>query len=339
MIDFSCDYNCGCAEEILLEMAKANTSRHKTYGFDSYTESAKKKIKEAVGNENADIYFLVGGTQTNAAALSYFLKPCQGVLSAQTGHIAVHESGAIEGTSHKVLTVRNGEMGKIDISALRQWLVDFYNDGTYPHMVLPGAVYISHPTEYGGLYTKAEIEEIRKICDEYKLYLYLDGARLAYALESEETDVTLSDLGRLCDAFYIGGTKCGSLLGEALIFREEAPLFFTHRKRMGGLMAKGYVLGLQFDVLFTDGLYNKLGKNAIDCAVTLRNALKEKGVEFLCDSPTNQQFVVLSDEELKKLDGRIGYEIWEKKGDKTAIRLCTSWKTTKEEIEELISIF
>lgn len=339
MLDFSCDYNCGCAEEILLELSKANAEAQKTYGFDEYSGRAKEKLKEAVGNENADIYFLAGGTQTNAAALSFFLRPCQGVLCAETGHINVHESGAIEGTSHKVLPVRNGEMGKIDIVALKEWLRNFYSDATYPHMVQPGAVYISHPTEYGGIYSKAELEEIRKVCDEYNLYLYLDGARLAYALESEKTDVTLKDLGKLCDAFYIGGTKCGAMLGEALIFREKAPLFFTHRKRMGALLAKGYILGLQFDVLFTDGLYHKLGKNAVECAMRLKNALKEKNIEFLCDSPTNQQFIVLSDEEIKKLDGKIGYDIWEKKGEKTAIRLCTSWRTTKEETDELISLF
>lgn len=339
MLDFSCDYNCGCADEILLELTKANAVRHKTYGFDDYSVRAAEKIKEAVGNENAEVHFLFGGTQANAAALSYFLKPCQGALCAQTGHINIHESGAIEGTSHKVLPVENGEMGKISIPALRKWLVDFYNDGTYPHMVQPGAVYISQPTEYGGIYSKAELEKIREICDEYSLILFVDGARLAYALEGENADVTLRDLGRLCDAFYIGGTKCGALFGEALVFKNKAPLFFTHKKRMAAHMAKGYLAGLQFDVLFTDGLYNRLGRNAIDCAVMLKNALKEKGYELLCDSPSNQQFVIVTDEQMEKLNGKIGYDIWEKKGDRTAIRLCPSWKTTKEEVEELLSLF
>lgn len=339
MIDFSCDYNCGCADEILYELSSANENSQVTYGFDSYCDSAKEKIKKAIGNENADIYFLVGGTQTNAAALSYLLRTYEGVLCAQTGHINVHESGAIEGTSHKVLPVRNGEMGKIDISALREWLVTFYNDGTYPHMVQPGAVYISHPTEYGGLYKKKELEEIRNICDEYKLRLYLDGARLAYALQGEGTDVTLCDLGRLCDAFYIGGTKCGSLFGEALIFREEAPMFFTHRKRAGGLLAKGYLLGLQFDVLFSDNLYSRLGKNAIDTAMLLKRELKKKNVRFLCDSPTNQQFVILTEKELERLCGKIGYDVWEKRENDTVIRLCTSWRTSTEDIKELISLF
>lgn len=339
MIDFSCDYNCGCADEILFALTEANKSRQITYGFDPYCEKAKEKIKKAVRNENADIYFLVGGTQTNAEALSYFLKGYEGVLCAETGHIAVHEAGAVEATTHKVLPVKNGEMGKIDIAALRKWLVTFYNDGSYPHMVQPGAVYISHPTEYGGLYSKKEIEEIRSICDEYKLVLYLDGARLAYALESEDTDVTLADLGRLCDAFYIGGTKCGSLMGEALVFREKAPMFFTHRKRAGGLLAKGYLLGLQFDVLFTDNLYSRLGKNAIKCAMLLKKGLKEKNVHFFCDSPTNQQFVILNNEELKKLDGKIGYDVWEKRENETVIRFCTSWKSTEDEINELISLF
>lgn len=339
MLDFSCDYNCGCAKEILLEIEKANDSRYKTYGFDEYTDRAKEKIRKALNNEKADIHFLFGGTQVNAAAISYFLRPFEGALCAQTGHIAIHESGAIESTAHKVLPVKNGEMGKIDIAALKQWLVDFYNDGTHAHMVPPGLVYISQPTEYGGLYKKEELLRIREICDEYKLRLYIDGARLAYALESRENDVSLKDLGKIADAFYIGGTKCGALFGEALIFREEAPLFFTHKKRMGAHMAKGYLCGLEFDVLFTDGLYQRLGANAIECAEMLKKGLREKNVEFLCDSPTNQQFVVLSDEELRMLDGKIGYDIWEKKGEKTAVRFCTSWKTTKEEVSELLSLF
>lgn len=342
MLDLSCDYNCGALDEIIEALAKANGSQPGTYGIDGICDSAKAKIKAAVKNENAEIYFLVGGTQANSAVLSAILAPYEGVLSASTGHIAGHEAGAIEHSGHKVLPVKNGEQGKIDLDALTEWLRAFYADETYPHMVQPGAVYISHPTEYGGIYTKAELLRLREICDEYSLRLFADGARLAYGLASESADVDLPLLGQVCDAFYIGGTKCGALFGEAVVFRDEkvAPHFFTVRKQQGALLAKGWLLGLQFDVLFTDGLYLRAGERAIQSAARLKKGLEAKGVEFYTDSPTNQQFILLKNEELAKLDGRVGYSVWEHPDPQhTVIRLCTSWQTTTEDVDFVVGLF
>ena len=336
MIDLSCDYNCGCAPEILSALEAANGEQHATYGFDDISERAKEKIKLAVGNADAEVFFLVGGTQTNATVLSSILAPYQGVLSAGSGHIAVHEAGAVEYTGHKVLTVGGDEYGRIDLEALRGWLRAFSGDATRTHMVQPGAVYVSHPTEYGGLYTAAQLRELRAICDEYGLKLFLDGARLAYALAARGADVDLKLLGELCDVFYIGGTKCGALLGEAVVFKKPEPFFFTTHKQHGALLAKGFLIGLQFDALFTDGLYLRLGAQAIDCAEKLREGLYELDVGFCPESRTNQQFPYLSDEQLEKLDGRIGYEIWERRGGGAVVRLCTSWRTTAADIDAVL---
>lgn len=338
MIDLSCDYNCGCAPEILSALAKANEEQHATYGFDAISARAKEKIRAAVGNPDADVYFLVGGTQTNATVLASLLRPWEGVISAASGHIAVHESGAVEATGHKVLTIAGDAAGKLAPQALAAYLKGFYADETYPHMVQPGAVYLSQPTEYGGLYTRFELKAIRALCDRYALRLYVDGARLAYALGSPETDVTLRDLGALCDAFYIGGTKCGALLGEAVVFREKQRAFFTAHKQRGALLAKGYLLGLQFDTLFTDDLYLRLGAQGTRCAIALREALRAQGVAFSPESETNQQFPILSAAQLEKLDGKIGYEIWQRLPDGGAvIRLCCSWRSTEKDTEAVLS--
>ena len=337
MIDFSCDYNCGCAPEILAALTAANDSQHATYGLDEISQRAKEKIRAAVGNPEADVYFLVGGTQTNATVLSAILRPWEGVVSAASGHIAVHESGAVEATGHKVLAVAADEYGRIEPEALRAYLRSFYADETCPHMVQPGAVYLSHPTEYGGLYSAAALREIRAICDEYALRLFVDGARLAYALASPETDVTLPLLGEVCDVFYIGGTKCGALFGEAVVFRSEQKHFFTAHKQRGALLAKGFLLGLQFDTLFTDGLYFRLGKQGTDCALALRESLRARGVPFSPESGSNQQFPVLTPGQLQKLDGKVGYEIWQRHPDGSAvIRLCASWRTTREDVDAVL---
>ena len=337
MIDFSCDYNCGCAPEILAALTAANESQHATYGLDEISQRAKEKIRAAVGNPEADVYFLVGGTQTNATVLSAILRPWEGVISAASGHIAVHESGAVEATGHKVLAVAADEYGRIEPEVLRAYLRSFYADETCPHMVQPGAVYLSHPTEYGGLYSAAALREIRAICDEYALRLFVDGARLAYALSSPETDVTLPLLGEVCDVFYIGGTKCGALFGEAVVFRSEQKHFFTAHKQRGALLAKGFLLGLQFDTLFTDGLYFRLGKQGTDCALALREALRARGIVFSPESGSNQQFPVLTPEQLQKLDGKVGYEIWQRHPDGSAvIRLCASWRTTRADVDAVL---
>jgi threonine aldolase len=323
MIDFSCDYNCGCAPEILAALTAANESQHATYGLDAISARAKEKIRAAVGNPDADVFFLVGGTQTNATVLSSILRPWEGVVSAASGHIAVHESGAVEATGHKVLPVEADACGRIEPETLRAYLRGFYADETHPHMVQPGAVYLSHPTEYGGLYSAAALREIRATCDEYGLSLFVDGARLAYALTSPETDVTLPLLGKVCDVFYIGGTKCGALLGEAVVFHRSQKHFFTAHKQRGALLAKGFLLGLQFDTLFSDDLYLRLGRQGTECALALREGLRAMGVAFRPESGSNQQFPVLSSEQLQKLDGKIGYEIWQRLADGSAvIRLC-----------------
>ena len=337
MIDFSCDYNCGCAPQILEALTAANERQHVTYGQDAISARAKEKIRAAVGNPEADVYFLVGGTQTNATVLSALLRPWEGVISPCTGHIAVHESGAVEATGHKVLTIQGDETGKLSHAALEAYLQGFYADETYPHMVQPGAVYLSHPTEYGGLYHADELRAIRAICDTYGLALFVDGARLAYALASPETDVTLPLLGELCDAFYIGGTKCGALMGEAVVFRREQKGFFTAHKQRGALLAKGFLLGLQFDTLFSDELYFRLGRNGTECALALREALRGMGVAFHPESGSNQQFPVLSAAQLQKLDGKVGYEIWQRLPDGGAvIRLCASWRTTTADVDAVL---
>ena len=337
MIDFSCDYNCGCAPEILAALTAANESQHATYGLDAISARAKEKIRAAVGNPDADVFFLVGGTQTNATVLSSILRPWEGVVSAASGHIAVHESGAVEATGHKVLPVEADACGRIEPETLRAYLRGFYADETHPHMVQPGAVYLSHPTEYGGLYSAAALREIRATCDEYGLSLFVDGARLAYALASPETDVTLHLLGKVCDVFYIGGTKCGALLGEAVVFRRSQKHFFTAHKQRGALLAKGFLLGLQFDTLFSDDLYLRLGRQGTECALALREGLRAMGVAFRPESGSNQQFPVLSSEQLQKLDGKIGYEIWQRLADGGAvIRLCASWRTTREDVDAVL---
>ena len=337
MIDFSCDYNCGCAPEILAALTAANKSQHATYGLDAISARAKEKIRAAVGNPDADVFFLVGGTQTNATVLSSILRPWEGVVSAASGHIAVHESGAVEATGHKVLPVEADACGRIEPETLRAYLRGFYADETHPHMVQPGAVYLSHPTEYGGLYSAAALREIRATCDEYGLSLFVDGARLAYALASPETDVTLHLLGKVCDVFYIGGTKCGALLGEAVVFRRSQKHFFTAHKQRGALLAKGFLLGLQFDTLFSDDLYLRLGRQGTECALALREGLRAMGVAFRPESGSNQQFPVLSSEQLQKLDGKIGYEIWQRLADGGAvIRLCASWRTTMADVDAVL---
>ena len=337
MIDFSCDYNCGCAPEILAALTAANKSQHATYGLDAISARAKEKIRAAVGNPDADVFFLVGGTQTNATVLSSILRPWEGVVSAASGHIAVHESGAVEATGHKVLPVEADACGRIEPETLRAYLRGFYADETHPHMVQPGAGYLSHPTEYGGLYSAAALREIRATCDEYGLSLFVDGARLAYALASPETDVTLHLLGKVCDVFYIGGTKCGALLGEAVVFRRSQKHFFTAHKQRGALLAKGFLLGLQFDTLFSDDLYLRLGRQGTECALALREGLRAMGVAFRPESGSNQQFPVLSSEQLQKLDGKIGYEIWQRLADGGAvIRLCASWRTTREDVDAVL---
>lgn len=330
----------GAHPKILERLIETNTEKTSGYGTDAYCESAKAKIREACSAPDARVFFLVGGTQTNATVLSSLLAPYQGVVSAVTGHIACHETGAIEATGHKVITIPHYD-GKIAERDLVSCFENYLADESREHTVMPGAVYISHPTEYGTLYTKAELLAISKVCRKYGAPLFIDGARLGYGLASYETDVTLSDIAKCADVFYIGGTKCGALFGEALVITNEkiCPCFFSMIKRHGALLAKGRLLGIQFDTLFTDNLYLDISRNAIDKAMRLKNTLLERGYKFHIDSSTNQQFVVVSNEKLAELREKIGFTFWEKLDENTSvIRLVTSFMTTDEQIDELLAV-
>lgn len=336
MLHFVNDYSEGCCKQILDRLIETNRQPESGYGFDSFTASARERIRAAIGNPSADVYFLVGGTQTNKVVIDSLLLPYEGVLAASSGHVALHEAGAIEHSGHKVLPIAQKE-GKITAAAIEAYVKDFYADPTYPHMVHPGMVYISHPTEYGTLYTKAELAALSEVCRAHSLPLYLDGARLGYALATPESDVTLRDIAALTDAFYIGGTKVGALMGEAVVFPKGAPKgFFTRVKQNGALLAKGRLLGLQFDTLFTDDLYIRLGENGIRTARRLREIFRAHGYRFLIDSPTNQTFVILDNETVKRLSERVRFDYWEKYDEgHTVVRFCTSFATSMEAVEAL----
>ena len=340
MLFFDNDYSEGAHKKVLEHLVKTNMEQLPGYGADHYCESAKEKIKEACGCPDADVQFIVGGTQTNQIVISTMLKPYEGVIAAETGHVSTHEAGAIECTGHKVLTLPH-EAGKIGADVLDDWLHSFYEDENHEHMVFPGMVYISHPTEYGTLYTKGELAELSAVCSQYGIPLYLDGARLGYGLAAEGTDVTLKDVAEYCDVFYIGGTKVGALCGEAVVFtKENMPLhFMTMVKQRGALLAKGRLLGIQFDALFTDNLYSEISRNAIVTADRLKQILKEKGYEFYIDSPTNQIFVILENEKMEQLKQNVVFSFWEKKDeDHTVVRFATSWATRMEDVEKLAAL-
>ena len=337
---FASDYMEGAHPAIMQKLVETNLEKTVGYGLDPYTESAKEKIRTDCNALNADIFLLVGGTQTNATVIDALLKSYQGVVAAETGHIATHESGAIEFGGHKVLTLPQKD-GKIRAAQIEKMVKDFYDDANYEHMVMPGMVYISQPTEYGTLYSKEELIEISKVCRANQLPLYVDGARLAYALASPENDVTLSDLAELCDAFYIGGTKCGALFGEAVVIPQKGliPHFFTIIKQHGALLAKGRIAGIQFDELFTDGLYERIGKPAIDAAEQIKEALRKFGYKLALDTPTNQIFCIVSNEVMKKIAQDVEFGFWEKYDEThSVIRFATSWATTMEDTQKLIRL-
>ena len=339
MLHFESDYIQTAHPEILEYFASIGDKKLTGYGTDEICESAKEKIREACGCPEAEIFFLTGGTQSNMVVIRSLLNLYEGVIAAETGHIATHEAGAIESSGHKVLSLPNHN-GKVNPKEVRALLETFYADETHEHMVKPGMLYISHPTEYGTLYSKNELKELHEICSEYKIPLYMDGARLAYALASKDSDVSLKDIAEYCDAFYIGGTKCGAMMGEAVVFPKHlVDGFFTIIKQSGALLAKGWIAGAQFDALFTNDLYLRCGKNAIDLAEKLKTALKEKGYSFYLESPTNQQFIILEDEQRKKLEEKVIMSFWEKPDEAhTVVRLATSWSTTEEELQELLEI-
>lgn len=335
---FESDYNNGCLPEILRRLSETNDEKSSGYGFDPYTERAKDRIRKACDMTEAEVHFLVGGTQTNATAIDSLLQGCEGVLSVDTGHINVHESGAVEAFGHKVLVLPGIAGGKMAASQIDDYMRKFLADETYPHMVQPGMVYITLPTELGALYSRKELADIYTVCQQYGLRLYVDGARLGYGLMAEGNDIDLPFLAHHCDAFYIGGTKVGALLGEALIYTNtRAPKYiFTIIKRHGALLAKGRVLGLQFDTLFTDDLYFRVSRHAIDMAQALRKVFAKHGLSLGIDSPTNQQFVILSKEQKQQLAEEIAFEIWEPLPDDHLLcRFVTCWATTEADIAAL----
>lgn len=340
MLSFASDYVEGAHPDVLERLVKTNMEQLTGYGTDIYTLSAKEKIKKACGRPNADVYFLTGGTQTNQIAIATLLGDCEGVIAAISGHINTHEAGAIEYTGHKIMALPSHE-GRIDSKELEEYLKGFFSDANNEHMIAPGMVYISYPTEYGTLYTKNELEEISRICREYKIPLYMDGARLGYGLMSEGAELTLCDIAKLCDVFYIGGTKVGALCGEALVFSGmKAPSrFVTLIKRHGALLAKGRLNGVQFDALFTDDLYFRISRHAIDMARELVKVLTEKKYEFFLKSPTNQQFVILDNKKMRELAQKVEFSFWEAlPNDRSVVRFATSWATDKQSIEELSHI-
>ena len=339
MLAFNNDYSHGAHPAVLQALVDTNMEPQPGYGTDAHTERAKQLIREACQASDADVFFLVGGTQANATVIDMLLAPYEGVVAAETDHVACHEAGAIEFGGHKVLTIPGYE-GKMHSEDLENYIQVFYENESYEHTVFPGAVYVSLSTEYGTLYSKAELAAIHAVCQRREIPLFVDGARLAYALAADECDITLPELAQLCDVFYIGGTKCGALCGEAVVFPHGAPAhFMTMVKQQGALLAKGRLLGIQFDVLFTDGLYFSISKNAIATANRLKAGFAAKGYRFFMDSPTNQLFVVLENTQLAALEGKAKFGFWEKFDDShTVVRIATSWATKMEEIEQLIAL-
>ena len=338
MIYFQCDYAEGADAHILSRLVETNMEQSEGYGLDKHSIRAKELIKKRIGRKDADVHFLVGGTETNRIAISAALRPYQGVLSPDTGHIAAHETGAIESTGHKVLVLPNTD-GKISATQVREYVREHYESPTAEHTVQPGMVYISFPTESGTLYSKEELKALRDVTKEHGLYLYIDGARLGYALASLKCDVTIEEIADLSDMFYIGGTKCGALFGEALvILNDNLKKDFRYMiKQNGALMAKGRMLGIQFETLFEDDRYFKITESAVEKALRIRSAFEKKGIELWGTSYTNQQFPILTDEQIRKLENDFVFEVWGKAGEKTIVRFCTSWATEEENLKVLLT--
>ncbi len=340
MLSFESDYIQGAHPEILKKLVETNMEPLSGYGTDKYSESAKAKIKAFCKRADAQVYFICGGTQTNQIVIDTMLQPFEGVISADSGHISTHEAGAIEFSGHKVLTLPQYD-GKISADDLKEFVEKFYNDENHEHCVFPGMVYISHPTEYGTLYSLDELKNIYSICSDYDIKLYLDGARLGYGLMSSGTDVTLENIARYTDAFYIGGTKVGALCGEALVFtHNNAPKnFITQVKQHGALLSKGRLLGIQFDTLFTDELYFKISRHAIEMANLMRKAFENTGYEFYIKNDTNQIFVTLQEDKYNELKEKVKFSFWEELNDgRIVVRFASSWATTEKDVDELIKM-
>ncbi len=340
MIYFDSDYMAGAHPEVLKRLVETNTEQTVGYGCDDYTKRAVELIREACGLPEARVQLLVGGTQTNATLIDALLARHEGVLAAETGHIAVHEAGAVEASGHKVMTLPSHD-GKVAAEEVEHYIEEFYRDETYEHMVAPGMLYISQPTEYGTTYSKAELEALATVCRKAEIPLYIDGARLGYALAAEGNDLSLKELAALADVFYIGGTKVGALFGEAVVVRDpkRLPHLFPLVKQHGALLAKGRLLGLQFEALFTEGLYEQIGRKAVAQALRIREAFRAKGYEVVVPSPTNQQFFRLPNEVIDRLKQEASFELWGPRGaTETVVRFVTGWSTTDEDVDRLIAM-
>ena len=339
MIHFNSDYTAGAHQEVMDALVRTNMEHTVGYGNDDYTAEARDMIREAVGIPDAEVMFLVGGTQTNATAIDGILRRHEGVLAAASGHIAVHESGAIEASGHKVLTLPERD-GKVRSEDVEKFIKEFYADETYQHMVAPGMLYISQPTEFGTIYSLEELKALSAVCHRHNIPLYIDGARMAYGLMAEGADFTLRDIARLADVFYIGGTKCGTLFGEALVVtnRELLKNLFPLVKQHGALLAKGRLLGVQFGALFRDELYERIGKEAVRLALKIREAFREAGYKVVIESPTNQQFFQLPNDVIDRLRESISFDYWGPRGEReSVVRFVTSWSTTEQDVEMLIA--
>lgn len=337
---FASDYMEGCHPQILEALTQTNLVKTPGYGLDPYCDSARSRIREACNAPDADVYFLVGGTQTNATVIDAMLRSYQGVIAARSGHVSVHEAGAIEFGGHKVLTLPEVD-GKIRAAQIKACLEEYAHDANHEHMVMPGMVYLSQPTECGTLYSLTELTAISKVCRENDIPLYVDGARLAYALACPQNDVTLQDLAALCDVFYIGGTKCAALFGEAVVIPKAGtiPHFFTMIKQHGALLAKGRLLGIQFDTLFTDHLYEQIGVPAMEAAALIRDTLVQKGYTLCYGSPTNQVFFVIENAAMERLAEQVEFGYFEQYDEQhSVIRFATSWATTMADARALCEI-
>jgi len=337
MIRFECDYTTGAHPRILEALVNTNAEGCPGYGVDEHCERARAMLRELCQAPGAGVHFLVGGTQANTTVIAAILRPHQGVLCAETGHINVHESGAIEATGHKVLGLPASE-GKITAGQIDLYCQEHFDNAAWEHMVQPGMVYLSLPTELGTVYTLAELEEISAVCRRRKLPLFVDGARLACGLAA--SDVTLPDLGRLCDVFYLGGTKAGLLFGEAVVITNpNIDHDFRYLiKQHGGMLAKGRLLGVQFEAFLEDGLFLDIGKKEVSQALRLRRAFEEKGYPLFVNSPTNQQFPILPDRAVEALGKKYSFEVWARVDEgHTAVRFCTSWSTADGDVDALIA--
>ena len=340
MISFECDYNNGACQQVMDHLVKHNDARPTPYGFDEFSERAKDRIREACGLPDAQIFFLTGGTQANATTIDSMLYQYEGVICVGSGHINVHEAGAVEFTEHKIITIPDTD-GKMEAATLDKYLDDYMHDGNKDHAVHPGLVYITFPTELGTIYSARELDRLYQVCRQYDIPLYIDGARLGYGLMAEGNDVTLPWLARHCDVFYIGGTKIGALCGEAVVFtnRKAHKHFFSIQKQHGAVIAKGALIGLQFDALFTDRLYFRLSEHAIRMAMRMKELFRQRGYRFLVDSPTNQQFVVIDNAQVERLSRQVEFSHFgQTDHHHTICRFVTSWATTEADIEALAQI-